>query len=128
MGDMAQQGVSPDKFRSISTPDVVESRLGRPEFRDGAPSEATAELLYEHLDFVHGVEAFLGSFPGASVEAIHQGFLSIGVEDRSLPRHRGPTLTKARIRHKRPAFPLLLLRLRFGPNIPTRCRRRPEPT
>ena len=49
---------------SISTPDRVESRLGTLEFDDGAPSEATAALLYDHLDFVHGVEAFLGALPG----------------------------------------------------------------
>ena len=29
----------------------VESRLGTLEFDDGAPSEATAALLYDHLDF-----------------------------------------------------------------------------
>ena len=31
-----------------------------------------------------GVEAFLGAFPGASMAAMRQGFLSIGVEDNSL--------------------------------------------
>jgi hypothetical protein len=76
--------VSSETLRSISTPDRVESRLGRLEFDDGAPSEATATLLYDHLDFVRGVEAFIGAFPGASVEAIRQGFLSIGVEDNSV--------------------------------------------
>jgi hypothetical protein len=69
---------------SISTPDVVESRLGRLEFDDGMPSKATAELLYEHLDFLHGVEAFIGAFPGASMWALRQGLLSIGVEDNSV--------------------------------------------
>jgi hypothetical protein len=63
---------------------AVESRLGTLEFRDGAPSEATAELVYDHLDFVHGVEAFLGAFPGASLAAVREGFLSIGVEDNSV--------------------------------------------
>ncbi len=38
---------------SITTPDRVESRLGTLEFEDGAPSPATAELLYDHLDFMH---------------------------------------------------------------------------
>ena len=45
-------------LRSVSTPDRVESRLGTLEFRDGAPTKATAELLYDHLDFVHGVLAY----------------------------------------------------------------------
>jgi hypothetical protein len=80
----SESGVSAETLRSISTPDRVESRLGTLEFRDGAPTKATAELLYDHLDFVHGMEAFINAFPGASVAAIRQGFLDIGVEDNSV--------------------------------------------
>ena len=79
MSGSGQDGVSAETLRSISTPDLVESRLGTLEFRDGAPTKATAELLYDHLDFVHGMEAFINAFPGASLAAIRQGFLSIGV-------------------------------------------------
>ena len=68
---------------SITTPDKVESRLGTLEFDDGAPSEATAALLYDHLDFVRGVEAFLGALPGASLAAVRRGYLSMGIEDNS---------------------------------------------
>lgn len=77
-------GVSAETLKAISTPDVIESRLGRLEFRDGAPAEATAALLYDHLDFMHGVEAFIEGFPGASLVAVRDGFLSIGVEDNDL--------------------------------------------
>ena len=76
--------VGTDTLASISTPDRVESRLGTLEFDDGAPSEATAAKLYDNLDFLHGVEAFIGAFPGASLEAMRQGFQSIGVEDNSV--------------------------------------------
>ena len=55
---------SSETLQSISTPDAVESRLGTLEFDDGAPSEATAALLYDHLDFIHGVQAFMGAYPG----------------------------------------------------------------
>ena len=75
--------VSAETLRSISTPDKVESRLGTLEFDDGAPSEATAALLYDNLDFVHAVEAFLGALPGASLAAMRRGFESAGVEDNS---------------------------------------------
>ena len=84
MNGSGRDGVSAETLRSISTPDRVESRLGTLEFRDGAPTKATAELLYDHLDFVHGMQAFINAFPGASVSAIRQGFLSIGVEDNSV--------------------------------------------
>ena len=79
-----ESGVSAETLQSISTPDKVESRLGTLEFDDGAPSKETAELLYDHLDFLHGVEAFIGAFPGASMWALRQGFRSIGVEDNSV--------------------------------------------
>jgi hypothetical protein len=68
---------------SYSTPDRVESRLGTLEFTDGTPSDATAALLYDHLDFLHGVQAFLGSLRGASIAAVRRGHLSKGVEDNS---------------------------------------------
>ena len=53
-----------DMLASITTPDTVETRLGTLEFDDGAPSEETAALLYDHLDFMNGVQAFLGGCQG----------------------------------------------------------------
>ncbi len=81
MSGNGRTGVSAETLRSISAPDRVESRLGALEFRDGTPTKVTAELLYDHLDFVHGMEASINAFPGASLAANRQGFLSIGVED-----------------------------------------------
>src|SRR4249920_4156464 len=77
-------GVSQETLASISTPDRVETSLGTLEFDDGAPSEETAALLYDNLDFMHGVEAFINSFPGASLAAMRRGFLGIGVEDNDV--------------------------------------------
>src|SRR5688572_30865803 len=78
-----KKGVSAETLRSISTPDRVESRLGTLEFDDGAPSEATAALLYDNLDFQHGVQAFLGAIPGASLIAMRRGFRAAGAEDNA---------------------------------------------
>ena len=75
--------VTPEALKAISTPDRVESRLGTLEFDDGAPSEQTAALLYDNLDFQHAVQAFLGTMQGASLIALRRGFRSIGVEDNS---------------------------------------------
>jgi hypothetical protein len=47
---VAQQGVSAETLRSISTPDRVESRPGTLEFEDGAPSAETAALLYGEIE------------------------------------------------------------------------------
>ena len=84
--------VSSDTLRSISTPDTVETKLGTLGFDDGAPTPETAELLYDHLDYLRGVEAYLNSIPAASLNAIRRGFLSVGVEDNQvldLPRANG---------------------------------------
>jgi hypothetical protein len=80
----ASAGVSAGTLQSISTPDRVETRLGTLAFEDGAPSEETSALLYDNLDFMHGVEAFINSFPGASLAAMRRGFLDIGVEDNDV--------------------------------------------
>ena len=53
----------------LSTPDVVESRIGTLGFSDGAPDAKTVERLYDHLDFVHAFNAFLTAFPAASTTA-----------------------------------------------------------
>lgn len=63
----------------VMTPDRVETRLGTLEFSDGFPTAATAELLYDHLDFVRGVEAFLSCIPAASLEAMRMGMAEIGI-------------------------------------------------
>jgi hypothetical protein len=76
--------VSNEELASISTPDRVRSRLGTLEFVDGAPTEATSAVLYDNLDFMHGVEAFINSYPAASLAAMHRGFLGIGVEDNAV--------------------------------------------
>ena len=65
---------------SITTPDVVETRLGRLEFDDGVPSPATAGLLWDHLDFMRGVEVILNCIPAASLEAMNVGMQSLGLD------------------------------------------------
>ena len=53
---------------------TIETRIGTLEFKDGAPSAETAEKVYDTLDFIRGVDAFLNSFSGASAYAIRKGF------------------------------------------------------
>jgi hypothetical protein len=69
---------------SVTTPDRIETRVGTLEFEDGAPSVATAERVYDTLDFTRALNVFNNSFRGASAYAIRQGFLSIGAEDNTV--------------------------------------------
>lgn len=63
---------------AILTPDQVDTRIGRLDFRDGFPTPGTAALVYEHLDFLRGVEVFLNFLPAASLEAMRLGMVSLG--------------------------------------------------
>jgi hypothetical protein len=69
---------------AITTPDKVETRIGTLEFKDGAPSAATAEKVLDSLDYIRGVDAFMNSFSGVSAYAIRKGFQSIGAEDNTV--------------------------------------------
>ncbi len=68
----------------LVTPDKVETRIGTLEFKDGAPSAATADKIYDTLDFTRGLDAFLNSYGGASAYAIQKGFNSIGAADNTV--------------------------------------------
>lgn len=70
-----------DVPRSITTPDSVDTRLGTLRFVDGFPDDATAQKVYDNLDFMRGVDAFLDAMPGASVEALRVGLASQGATD-----------------------------------------------
>jgi len=69
---------------SISTPDKVESRIGTLDFKDGAPSKATLEKVYDHIDFTHAYETFVNTMQGVSLVAVRKGFLDVGVKDNEI--------------------------------------------
>jgi hypothetical protein len=62
----------------ILTPDEVETSIGTLEFLDGAPLPHTAEKVYEYLDTMRGVDAFLKGMPGASLQGLIHGAHSQG--------------------------------------------------
>ena len=66
---------------AITTPDSVETRIGTLKFFDGFPDDATTQKVYDNLDFMRGVEAFLNAVPGASAEAIRVGWASQGANN-----------------------------------------------
>jgi hypothetical protein len=68
----------------ITAPDKLQTRLGTLEFKDGAPSKATVEKVYDNLDFMHAVEAFVNAFQGASTSAIRKGFNDAGIPDNTV--------------------------------------------
>jgi hypothetical protein len=81
---LAEAQTSPVIPPAISTPDRVDSRIGALDFKDGAPSRATLEKVYENLDFTHAYEAFVNTMQGVNAAAIHKGFADIGVKDNEM--------------------------------------------
>lgn len=63
----------------ITTPDTVETRLGALRFHQGAPDAATAKRVYDNLDFMRGVQAFMDGIPATSVRAACNGLEKVGV-------------------------------------------------
>ena len=70
--------VSKEVLESISTPNQVETSIGTLEFLDGAPYPETAAKVYDYLDTMRGVDAFLKGMPGASVQGLMKGARSQG--------------------------------------------------
>src|SRR5688572_9292560 len=62
----------------VTTPDTVKTRIGTLKFFDGLPDEATVKTVYDNLDFVRGVEAFLMGMPAANVQGLRRGFIEGG--------------------------------------------------
>jgi hypothetical protein len=69
---------------SILTLDNVETRLGTLRFSDGAPDDKTVELVYDNLDFMRGVEAFLDGVPAASIYGLAKGYREAGMGPQSV--------------------------------------------
>jgi len=79
--DAPKMKMTTDIPESITTPDRVETRLGTLSFFDGFPDDATTQKVYDNLDFMRGVQAFLDGVAGASAEALRTGWGSQGADN-----------------------------------------------
>ena len=79
--DVPKMKMTTDIPESITTPASVETRIGTLSFFDGYPDDATTQLVYDNLDFMNGVNAFLNAVPGASAEAIRTGWAAQGADN-----------------------------------------------
>jgi len=70
-----------DTFGSFITPDSVETRLGTLNFKDGVPDAATTQKLYDELDYVQAINAFISGYPLVNQMALRKGFIAAGIND-----------------------------------------------
>jgi hypothetical protein len=69
----------------VASPDKVETRLGTLNFFDGFPDKATAEKLWDNLDFQRAVQSFLLALPAVSQAANRNAFATLGPSNTVLP-------------------------------------------
>ena len=77
------QQKSADVPASITTPNKVDTRIGAIEFKDGMPSKATLDKVYDNLDFTHAFEAFVNTFQGVNRPPSTRA-ATIGVKDNEI--------------------------------------------
>jgi hypothetical protein len=49
------------------------------DFKDGAPSKAALDKVYDEIDFANAQRVFAEAFSGASIRALHKGLQSVMV-------------------------------------------------
>jgi len=69
---------------SLITPDRVETRIGPLEFKDGAPTDATAEKVFDNLDFTYAYRAFMENMRGVSIHMLRKGMREIGMKENEV--------------------------------------------
>ena len=69
----------------VAVPDKVESRLGTLRFEGGVPDTATADKLFDNLDFQHAVQAYLLGLPPVNQLSNRQAILALGPVNKTVP-------------------------------------------
>ena len=69
----------------VASPDKVETRLGTLRFFDGFPDKATAEKLYDNLDFQRAVQAYLLALPAVNQAGNRNAILTLGPANATVP-------------------------------------------
>ncbi|MBY8974541.1 DUF1254 domain-containing protein [Rhodobacteraceae bacterium NNCM2] len=78
VGTAAHADVPEAVVKSLSAPDSVETSIGTLEFDRGVPSEATAQTIFDTIDFTRALNVYNNSFRGASALALVKGFQEAG--------------------------------------------------
>ena len=68
---------------AITIPDRVESRIGTLEFEGGFPTEETAQIIYDQLDFQRAVESVMMTTPAASLTGFRNAIRQYGPDNEA---------------------------------------------
>jgi len=72
--------VSKETVDALSAPASIDTRVGTLEFDKGAPTDTTAQTVFDTLDFTRALNVYNNSFRGASALGLKKGFQAAGAE------------------------------------------------
>lgn len=94
---VALADVSKDELASISVADVVKTTIGTMHYEQGVPTPETADKVYDYLDQMRGVQAYLDNQGAASMFAMRRGLGSLGAtKSNQIVVHEKPMNALAR--------------------------------
>ena len=85
------------ELEHVSTPDRLSTPFGEFEFFDGVPKPESVQAIFDGLDLVRGITAFLNTVPGASLVAMRRGLRNVGVDAPDKIGYTDPRCTSAPI-------------------------------
>ncbi|GAA1416514.1 DUF1214 domain-containing protein [Catellatospora coxensis] len=71
--------IAKEILAAIGMPERLDTQLGQFGFHDGLPTADGVDRLFDALDLVRAVEAFLLAMPGAALAAMRAGLRNVGV-------------------------------------------------
>jgi len=84
LSSLATAQTAPAIPAAVTTPDKVQTRIGTLDFKDGAPSKATLDKVYDNLDFTNAFRVFMDNMRGVSIHALRKGMIDIGVKENEV--------------------------------------------
>ena len=72
--------ILPSTMKSISTPDKLDTPIGKLTFSDGVPTEDTVKTLYDNLDRTRGVTVYLDNLGAVAIRAFLSSLASQGAD------------------------------------------------
>ena len=86
-----------EEVAHVSTPDRLSTPFGEFEFFDGVPKPESVQSIFDGLDLVRGITAFLDTVPGASLVAMRRGLRAAGVDSPDKIGYTDPRCTSTPI-------------------------------
>ena len=76
----APKSIPPGTLKSISTPDKLDTHIGRLEFSDGVPTGNTIKALYDNLDRSRGFGVYLDNLGAVAIRAFLSSLAAQGAD------------------------------------------------